>query len=76
LDTLTILQDVFRDVFDNADLVIDEKITSEHIDDWDSVAQVNLVLTIENEFAIQLNTAEATETSSVQGFLVIIAKYT
>lgn len=74
MSDLEILRDIFRDVFDAADMEISEATTSSDIEDWDSVAQVNLVLTIESEFGVRFTTAEATETHSVREFLAIIRR--
>ena len=75
MDIFTTLQNIFRDVFDLPTLAISENTTADEIDDWDSVAQVNLVLTIENEFSIRLSIEEATETHSVRGFMQAIEKH-
>lgn len=44
------LQNVFREVFDDNEIVISESTTAEDIDDWDSFEHINLILAVEEEF--------------------------
>ena len=75
MQTIDTLTDIFRDVFDEPDLSISPDTSTEDIKDWDSVAQVNLVLTIESVFGVRLTMEEATEINSVAGFIDAIEKY-
>ncbi len=54
-DIYTRLTSVFRDVFDDNTLVINETTTADDIDDWDSLAQISLIAAIENEFGIRFD---------------------
>ncbi|MGZ5127584.1 MAG: acyl carrier protein [Burkholderiales bacterium] len=49
------LQSIFRDVFDDAAIVITRATHSGDIPDWDSLAQINLVVAIEKEFGITMS---------------------
>ena len=51
----TRLTSVFRDVFDDDTLVINETTTADDIDDWDSLAQISLITAIESEFGIRFD---------------------
>ena len=75
MQTIDTLTDIFRDVFDEPDLSISPDTSTDDIKDWDSVAQVNLVLTIESVFCVRLTMEEATEINSVAGFIDAIEKY-
>ena len=75
MQTIDTLTDIFRDVFDEPDLSISPDTSTDDIKDWDSVAQVNLVLTIESVFGVRLTMEEATEINSVAGFIDAIEKY-
>jgi acyl carrier protein len=55
--TITRLQKVFREVFDNDELVISRKTTATDVDDWDSINHVNLVLAVEREFKVRLSSS-------------------
>lgn len=75
MQTLETLTAIFRDVFDDPSLVITGGTTADDIEDWDSVAQVNLVLTIENSFDVRLTMDEATDINSVAGFIEAIDRH-
>jgi acyl carrier protein len=54
----TELQDVFRRVFGDDELVIEDTTTSTDIDGWDSMAHINLVIAIEKRFGIKFAAGE------------------
>ena len=47
------LGSIFKDIFDEEDLEINDKTTAEDIEDWDSLAHINLVVAIEKEFSVK-----------------------
>jgi acyl carrier protein len=46
------LQPIFRDVFDSSDLTITRASNAESVEGWDSLAHINLISAIEQEFHI------------------------
>jgi len=52
------VQDIFRDIFDEDNMVIEDKTTSDDIEDWDSLNHINLVSAIEKEFEIRFALGE------------------
>jgi acyl carrier protein len=72
-DALSRMQKVFREVFEDNHLIVTPATTSKDIDDWDSVAQVKLVMAIEQEFGIQLEEDELT-IRNVGGFIEAVLK--
>ena len=52
------VQDIFRDIFDEDDLVIQDSTNSDEIEDWDSLNHINLVSAIEKEFKIRFALGE------------------
>ena len=56
-ETIARLQKVFREVFDNDELVISRQTTAADVDDWDSINHVNLVLAVEREFKVRLSSS-------------------
>lgn len=51
-------QDVFRQVFDDPQIVLRDDMTADDVPGWDSLAHINLVVAIEKEFRIKFATAE------------------
>ena len=47
------VQDIFRDIFDENELIISDTTSSDEIEDWDSLNHINLVSAIEKEFKIK-----------------------
>lgn len=47
------LTQVFRDVFDNEDITINDNTTADDIDEWDSMEYINLIIAVEEEFSIK-----------------------
>ena len=52
------VQDIFRDIFDEDDMIIEDKTSSDDIEDWDSLNHINLVSAIEKEFEIRFALGE------------------
>lgn len=53
------LQTLFRDVFDDDTLVIDDNTSQSNLEAWDSFHQVKLVISTEEEFGVKLSIDEA-----------------
>lgn len=64
-----VLQKLFREVFDDENLVITPQSSRDDIEGWDSVAQVKLVLTVEEEFSLQFNEDEVSSMRTAGDFL-------
>ncbi|MBQ7563359.1 MAG: acyl carrier protein [Lachnospiraceae bacterium] len=55
--------EIFREVFDDEELVITDATNSENIEDWDSIEHISLIVSMEKEFHLkfdikQVNTLE------------------
>ena len=48
------LNNVFRDVFDDESIVVEDATTSDDIEDWDSFEHINLVVAVEEEFNFKI----------------------
>lgn len=66
------LNTVFQEVFDDPTLQIAPETSAREIAEWDSVAQVKLILSIEEAFDTRLDSDEAAGIHSVGGFLAAI----
>ena len=54
----SVLQAVFRRVFDDDELVISDATTALDVDGWDSMAHVNLIIAIEKRFGVDFTGAD------------------
>ena len=69
---LEALTQVFRDVFDDADIVLTAATTAQDIEGWDSQAHVNLIVAAEMRFGIRFRTAELESLHDVGQFARLI----
>lgn len=67
------LEAVFRTVFDREDLLIEDETTADHIDGWDSLAQISLVVGAEDAFKVRFQTSEIRALKNVGEFKRLIA---
>jgi acyl carrier protein len=63
------VQEIFRDVFDQPDLIVTRESNASTIDDWDSLAHINLVTAIEKTFKIKFALGELQELKNVGDLL-------
>lgn len=66
------LQEIFRDIFDDEELVITEETTAEDIEDWDSLTHIQLIVAIEKKFQIKFSAAEIKSSENVGEFVKMI----
>ena len=66
------LNDVFRDVFDDDTIEVDDLTTADDIDDWDSLEHINLVAAVEEEFGIKFKMGEVSTMKDVGEMVDII----
>ena len=59
------LNGIFRDVFDNEDITVNDATTADDIDDWDSLEHINLVVAVEKCFGIKFTMGEVTGMKNV-----------
>lgn len=66
------LTEIFRDFFDDDDIVISDETTSDDIEDWDSLEHINLIVAIEQEFGMKFSMGEVTGMKNVEAMVDII----
>ena len=52
------VQNVFREVFEDEGLEVTDDTSPKTLDDWDSFAQVKLIVGLEEEFGVKFTTGE------------------
>lgn len=68
-DLLPQVQEIFRDIFDQPNLVITRESNAETVEDWDSLAHMNLVTAIEKHFKIRFALGELLDLKNVGDML-------
>ena len=66
------LDDVFRDVFDDDTLEVDENTTADDIEDWDSIEHITLIGAVEDEFKMRFKMGEVSGMKVVGEMIGII----
>ncbi len=65
---------IFREVFEEPDMPLAPGTSREQLPEWDSVAQVKLVLAMEEAFSIEFTTDEVASLHTVGGFVEALEK--
>jgi acyl carrier protein len=65
---------IFRDVFDDPTLLVQDSTHSKDIDDWDSLNHINLIVAIEKEFKIKFALGELESLKNVGEMIRLIQK--
>jgi acyl carrier protein len=66
------VQEVFRDVFDRPNLVINRQSSAYNVEGWDSLAHIDLVTAIESRFKTKFALGELEELKNVGDLLDLI----
>jgi len=72
--TIEQLIPIFRNVFDDDNLVIDKNTTAEDVDGWDSLAHIRLVVSIERALGLRFSAAEISDLVNVGDMAELILK--
>lgn len=68
------LNTVFRDVFDDEEITVNDTTTAADIEDWDSLEHINLVAAVEKEFSIKFTMGQVVTMKNVGEMVDIILK--
>ncbi|WP_260735187.1 acyl carrier protein [Tunturiibacter lichenicola] len=71
-DLLPEIQEIFRDIFDDPSLVIMRDSNASTVEDWDSLAHVNLVTAIEKKYKVRFALGELQELKNVGDMIDLI----
>jgi acyl carrier protein len=68
------LQAIFRDVFDQPNLVITRESNASTVEDWDSLTHVNLVTAIEKRYKVKFALGELQDLKDVGDLADLLTK--
>lgn len=57
-EVLSRIQDIFRDVLDDEEIVLSDATTADDIDEWDSLSHIQLIVAIEKAFKVKFTSKE------------------
>ena len=73
-EVMGLLLPIFRDVFDDDELIIEAKTTANDIDGWDSLTHIRLVISIEKVFDLRFTAAEISDLENVGEMVELIVR--
>ena len=66
------LTEIIRDVLDDKTIALTRETTANDIEDWDSLAHINIIVAIEEEFRIKFNLNELKSLQNVGDMMDLI----
>ena len=66
------LNEVFRDVFDDDSITVNDATTSNDIEEWDSLEHINLIAAVEQEFGMRFSMGQVVSMKNVGEMVDII----
>jgi len=69
------IQEIFRIIFDDENIILSESTSADDIEDWDSFGHINLIEAIEKEFEIRFNSEQIFEISTVGDLIKMINEH-
>jgi acyl carrier protein len=64
-DRLERITEVFREVFNDEDLIISRETSANDIPEWDSVMHVSLIIRVEKAFGVRFSSTEVAKLQNV-----------
>jgi acyl carrier protein len=74
LDQREKLQEIFRELFDDDNIVLTDETSARDIAGWDSLANVKLIVRVEKAFKIRFGTGEVVGLNNVGELIALITK--
>jgi len=74
MDTMEIINGIFRQVFDDNSIELKRETTADDIDDWDSLSHLNLVIAVEMKFGVKFALGELQSLKNVGDMVDLVEK--
>jgi len=68
------LEKIFRVVFDDEEICINDEMTADDIEEWDSLMHIHLLIAIEKDFDVRFSTSDTMSISNVGTFIEMLNK--
>ena len=68
------VQEIFRDILDNEEIVLTYESAADDIEEWDSLSHIQLIVAIEKHFHIKFNSKELMSWKTVGDMIDCISK--
>ncbi len=72
MDIYSKLTEIFRDTFDDDDIVATAELTANEVEEWDSLSHIRVIVAIEEAFDIRFAITEITELKNVGEMAALI----
>jgi acyl carrier protein len=69
------ITEVFRNVFDDDDIVVTRETTAQDIPGWDSLMHVTLLVNIEREFGVRFASSEVADLANVGALVDLLERH-
>lgn len=69
---LSKLQEIFCDVLDNEDIILSSDSSADDIEEWDSLSNIQLIVSIEHEFGVRFSSTEIVSWKNVGDMILAL----
>jgi len=66
------IQNIFRDVLENDEIIVNNNTTADDIEEWDSLNHIYLIVEIESHFNLKFTSSEIQEWKDVGDMIIAI----
>ena len=67
------VQDIFRDVLDDEEIILESTSTADDVEGWDSLTHIQLIVAIEKHFKIKFTSKEILSWKNVGALITCLA---
>lgn len=72
-DVVNKLTEIFRKIFSNGNLVLNDSLTAKDVEQWDSLSHMLLISEIESEFGIKFKLKELNQMQNVGDMIRLVS---
>jgi acyl carrier protein len=68
------LNNIFRDIFEDAHINVTDETTAKEVERWDSVSHIDMICMVEDAFKVKLTTKEVSSLKNVGDLISVIER--